>query len=136
MNNSCKNCGKEISDKHANGRLKEFCSRECYTKNKAKTRKEINLSRRLGLSSGETGQINEMLVTIDLIKRGYKVFLPFDTTSAFDLLIYKDSLYKRVQVKTGSFNYNGKKLPIVLKNSEFDILAVVYQLNDIDYDGL
>ena len=132
--NKCLSCGNEIEGKNANGSVKKYCSRQCYHNLKKLERKETNLSRRLGLKSGETGQINEMLVTINLIKRGYKVFVPFDTTCSFDLLAYKEGNYKKVQVKTGTYNYNNSKLPVVLKNSDYDILAVVYQLSDIDYN--
>lgn len=117
---------------------KVYCSKKCadeyHLKAIKKKQHEKNLSRRLGLRTGETGTINEMLVAIDLIKNGYKVFMPFDTTSPYDILALKNGSYKRIQVKTGNVLASGTKSPVKLRNNEWDIVAVVYDLEAIEYE--
>ena len=130
---ACKVCGEELPYA-GNGKRTVFCSYECSKDNLIKKQHKQNLSRRLGLRTGETGTINEMLVAIDLIKNGYKVFMPFDSTSPFDILALKDNSYKRIQVKTGVVLASGTRAPVRLNNKEWDIVAVVYDLNEIVYE--
>ncbi len=131
--NICKFCGKEINDKGMNGGRKSFCSYKCSQENARLKIKNANISRKLGLNTGETGQICEMLVTIDLIKRGFKVYLPFDTTDSFDLLVEKERKYEKIQVKAGFVNFQGIKMKPQLKHHKYDKLAIVYNLNEIVY---
>jgi len=49
--------------------------------------------------TSDKGSIGELRVAADLILKGYNVFYPASSTSPFDLLVYKDGEYKRLQVK-------------------------------------
>ena len=121
----CLFCGEPTSQK--------YCNVECGRKYRNGVIKDLNLSRKLGLNSGETGQINEYIVSIDLVKQGYKIYTPLDTTSSFDLLAFKDNEYYKVQVKTGAYLLNNNKAEVRLNNDDYDILAVVYNLEVIEY---
>lgn len=128
--NKCKFCGKEITDKGINKQRSAYCSYDCSRKQIVARGKANNLSRKLELNTGETGQINEMLVAIKLIKEGYKVYLPFDTTCKHDILALKNNIYYKIQVKTGNILPSGNKAPIKPKNNDYHLLAVVYNLGE------
>jgi len=95
---------------------------------------EKNPIRGLGLSTGAMGKISEQLVCIDLIKRGWFVYTAFEPTHPFDVLIIKNDVRRRVEVKTGSYDRKGREKKITdLKKENFDILAVVYDFSRIEY---
>lgn len=45
------------------------------------------------------GIIGEMEFTIHLLKKGYTILKPINPNSSYDLVIEKDGLYKRLQIK-------------------------------------
>ena len=57
--------------------------------------------------TSEKGDIGELVVAADLISKGFNVFTPISSTSPFDLLVFKDGKYYRVQVKYRKINDNG-----------------------------
>ncbi len=113
---NCKVCGGEINKGHKYRYF--YCSSVCRREDRLSKTKCFS---RHGLSSGEICELTEGLVSIDMMRAGWKVYKPFDRTHPFDLLVFKDGEYKRVQVK--ALGKNGKP---VLQNNEHDILALVY----------
>ena len=51
------------------------------------------------IDSFNLGVAAEFLAASILIEKGYEVFLPFDRRGKSDLLIFKDNIFSRVQVK-------------------------------------
>jgi hypothetical protein len=49
--------------------------------------------------TGSKGDIGVARAIADLIERGYDVMIPFDSTSPFDLIAYKDKRFIRISVK-------------------------------------
>ena len=47
------------------------------------------------------GDISELRVMCDLVKAGYLVSIPFGENHRYDLVVEKDNVLSRVQVKTG-----------------------------------
>jgi len=47
------------------------------------------------------GEISELRVMHDLVRAGYLVSIPFGEDHRYDLIIEKDTVLSRVQVKTG-----------------------------------
>jgi Holliday junction resolvase-like predicted endonuclease len=47
----------------------------------------------------QKGDLAEMLVAADLVRRGYKVALPFGEDWDYDLIVDRDGRLERVQVK-------------------------------------
>lgn len=136
LNKICDFCGREYEAKTNN---QKYCNKSCGIKSKSikdgRKRSQLNLSSRLGLKSGVTGKINEMLVAIDLVKRGWCVYAAFEDTHPFYFLIMKDNKMFKVEVKTGRILNNGK-ISYVVKPSQknkHDIVAVVTNLIDIKY---
>ena len=137
----CPACNKSFT---AYVRAQKYCSKDCAkiftSARNQNNRAKLNLSSRLNLSGGSVGKINENIVAIDLLKRGFAVYMAYEDTHPFDLLIYKDGIYKRVEVKTGivlpsgfiSVSGSGKLKKQIALNKH-DILAVVCNLQDITY---
>ena len=49
----------------------------------------------------EVGQRTEAVVIAELVKRGYRVLLPFGVNHRYDLVIDGDDKFVRAQIKTG-----------------------------------
>lgn len=93
----------------------------------------------------DKGDIGVLLVSADLIKKGIPIFTPISATCPFDLLIYYNNFFKRVQVKyrsilNGTLSVNLKRNTIVngknvssFKNEEVDILAIYCKDNSQIY---
>lgn len=55
----------------------------------------------LNMKTGHKGNISEILVIGELMRNGYEVAIPYGNCPNYDLLVLgKDGLWKRVQVKT------------------------------------
>ena len=50
----------------------------------------------------QTGAASEMLVAYKLIKAGYQVYYPMMTQSKEDLVVCRDGVFTKVQVKTAT----------------------------------
>lgn len=85
----------------------------------------------------DKGDLGVAMITADLIEKGISVFNPISATSPFDLLIYHNGNYKRVQVKYRAIKANGAihvdlkrstisngKVTSVVRNNEVDIVAI------------
>ncbi|MHB8483702.1 MAG: group I intron-associated PD-(D/E)XK endonuclease [Nitrospiria bacterium] len=117
----------------------KYCSAECSTKAKTirdtANRQKFNLGARLGLSSGKIGKISELVVAIDLLKKGWNVHTAFEDTHPFDILAIKGNRTMRIEVKSGRILPSGLKVYAMKKGQggKHDILAIVTNLNDIEY---
>jgi hypothetical protein len=47
----------------------------------------------------EKGDLGQAKITCDLIDQGYEILVPYSATSPFDLVVYKDGQFTKVQVK-------------------------------------
>lgn len=86
--------------------------------------------------TADKGDLGVAMVTADLIERGIPVFTPVSAASPFDLLIYHNDKYLRIQVKYRKMVNNIVKVVAerhtIVKgrvvntriNDEFDILAI------------
>ena len=59
------------------------------------------------LTSSDHGAVNELVVAIDLMSKGYKIFRAINPNTPFDLVAYKDSKLYKIEVRTGSLNKDG-----------------------------
>ena len=85
----------------------------------------------LGLATGTVGAISELIVTVDMLKRGFEVFRAVSAHCSCDLAALKDGKLLRIEVKT---SYRTKNT-IVRENDEHkaDILALVLRGCEIVY---
>lgn len=60
------------------------------------------------LSSGTVGAISEMMVGVDLMKKGYAVFRALSPSCLCDLVAYKNNRSFLVEVRTGYIQESGK----------------------------
>ena len=77
--------------------------------------------------------MHEMLVAVDLLRRGFYVYRSLTPNSPCDLAIVKDDQFLRIEVKTGIISLSGKLSWASTKNQLFDILAVVEHSGVITY---
>jgi hypothetical protein len=82
------------------------------------------------LGSHAKGNIAEMLVSIDLVKRGYEVFRHECEFASCDIVALKDDSFTRIEVKYVGI-HNRYHDPL----GKFDILAKVYPDSTIQYAG-
>lgn len=89
-----------------------------------------------GLPTGTAGTISELLVGVDLLKRGYEVFRALSPSCSCDLSILKDGCLLRVEVKTGYRNgATGNVITTTPKDRDhFDIFAIVIRGEEIIYE--
>lgn len=67
--------------------------------------------------TSEKGDIGELKVSADLIAKGYSVFTPISSTSPFDLLVYVNNKYLRVQVKYRTISPIGVITAVLARHS-------------------
>lgn len=102
-------------------RLHKVCSPEC------KKIRMKRLSGRMGsgLSSGTVGSITELVISADLMRRGYAVFRALSPACFCDLIAFKDGFFLRIECRTGYRNYVNESLSFPKKkNGEIDIFAI------------
>jgi hypothetical protein len=80
-----------------------------------------------GPSSSDTGVIYELVVSVDLMRRGYEVFRAVSHASSCDLIVRRlsDGFLLRVEVTTGYRRKNGELGWVRHDESRYDLLAVV-----------
>lgn len=89
--------------------------------------------------SGTAGAMCELLVACDLLKRGYHVFRAVSPSCPCDLLVMREGLSARVEVRKVTRRIDGG-FPTGVGNtkerSRFDVLARVESNGTIHYTGL
>jgi hypothetical protein len=82
-----------------------------------------------GLNAGTVGAIGELIVSADLLQKGYEVFRALSPSSSCDLAILtKEKKLIRVEVKTGyRTKMTGRLGCAKPDNARFDILAIVFR---------
>jgi hypothetical protein len=53
------------------------------------------------------GDLGVLKAQVDLYEKGYMILLPHTEHAPFDLVVYKDQCFKRVQVKYRNLNVKG-----------------------------
>ena len=114
-------------------------SRSYYAKKQRMAiEKPLPLRRASDVASGTVGAIAELLVAADLLSRGYHVFRAMSPACPCDLLVMKDNLSARVEVRRVTRNMAGD-LPTgctAAERGRFDVLARVEPDGVIHYRGL
>jgi hypothetical protein len=87
-----------------------------------------------GLPSGTTGAISELLVSSDLLRRGYAVFRALSPSCSCDLAILKGGRLFRVEVRTAYRHQKTRRLFYPKVDPEkSDIAALVVGGTEIIY---
>jgi len=128
----CPICGEAIPQKRINKKAKT-CSKACGKELVRQAYKLANPTR--GISPGKVGALNELIVSCDLIRRGYDVFRAVSPSCSCDLAVLgSDGEFLRIEVTTGSLNiWSGKAFYPPHDPSRYDVIAVVIGDGVINY---
>ena len=133
----CVNCNSEFELTRS---FRKYCSAECREQYNAKKGKrkipqwQTKLCGMKGTSSN-IGMISELLVVVDLIKRGYEPCMPWRQLAPYDILIIKDGKSIRIDVKTAHRYICRTVSPtVVANNDKYDVYAqIIHEENNIIY---
>lgn len=105
---------------------KKYCSIACYKKANIFERELKNIP------TGTIGAIQELRVSIDLLRDGFEVFRALSPSCSCDLLVHKNNIFHRIEVRTAYRTKNNLIKPSTYKNIKAEILAMVFP-NEIIY---
>ena len=119
MERYCANCNKKLPSNKW-----RYCSHECETAFKAKQYRKRNPFK--GKSSGTTGAISELRVSVDLLRKGYDVYRALSPNAPGDLAILIDGNLLLVEVRTTYLYADNNRISKPKKEGENpDIYAYV-----------
>ena len=123
----CEVCGKEFQ-----GQIHyKTCSEECR---KERYRKRFGRYADTSISSGTVGAISEIMISADLMKKGYAVFRALSPACFCDVIAIKDKKILRVEIRTGYMAKNGKIFFPRNTHGEIDIFGIYERaLNECSY---
>ena len=133
---TCRHCGCVFIPKSLSKTY--FCSKDCrslWSRQQYKI-SSSNTYRGVGLSTGTVGSISELLVSTDLLVRGFQVFRSMSPNSCCDLVIIGSKTGKavKVEVTSGAFRKDGEiTYPKKDDSYKHDTLAVVLPDRSITY---
>lgn len=94
----CRFCGEYVAAERRHLRLRT-CSRECTAKLRTAVVKAEGIPI---LTTGTSGAVAELAVSIDCLRRGFDVFRSVSPSASCDLIIVKNGKCFRVEVRTGT----------------------------------
>ena len=126
---TCERCGKPITEAKQRRNAK-YCSAGCAQEHY----QERAGFGRSGLSTGTAGAVGELVVSVDLMRRGFEVFRAVSPACSCDLLASKNGKLWRVEVRTAYRNELTGRVTVNLPDrSRCDVLASVLG-NEVVYD--
>jgi hypothetical protein len=81
----------------------------------------------------EKGDLGQSLIMADLLKKGHKVLIPLGEDWRFDLLVYREYKFERIQCKFDGGNKSGKNFVFVNTRSCNNWLSNKYTAKEIDW---
>ena len=127
MTKKCKHCGKDYTPIQND---QKYCSLKCrngFAYGGGSPMKNI--------ATGTVGAIGELLVSADLMKKGFEVYRALSPSSSCDILVLKENKMKRIEVRTGYRSTDGKRITTIRDNFRADHLAIViHNTNEIIYE--
>lgn len=131
---TCLVCSSEIENKSGKPikRIRKFCSNICSRKHQSARYLSQNQFK-LHLPSATVGAIHELLVSVDLLRKGYSVFRSLSPSSPGDLAILLNGKLLIVEVTTASRTVAGNLAYAKHDSSKFDVIAVVEHGGTIHY---
>jgi hypothetical protein len=135
----CLWCGKEVASSVPR---RKYCDEDCArSRNRVLSREYQRVNGcRTGIPKNRTceeGAIHELLVHIDLLRKGWKVFAPSYATKGVDLVALKGNTLLRVQVKKAQFNSKTGTMSAPSSASKYremyDILALSFDGEQVVY---
>lgn len=82
----------------------------------------------------EKGYIGQLLVELAFLKNGFNLFKPILENGKVDLIVEKDGIYKKIQIKTVQEQNSNKFIPVrKLSHNMGEYKIKRYTKEDIDY---
>lgn len=117
-----KRCGKHLpSDRFR--RHAKYCTKVCARIANHEAWRSLNPYP--SLPTGTTGTISELLVAVDLLRKGYAVFRAITPNCPSDLAVLKDGKLLCLEVRTGYRNQDGSVKCTGQDDHRGDVLAIV-----------
>lgn len=126
---TCTQCGVGFQHSHQSTKV---CSEKCR-----KERNNIITGRksRLEIPTGTVGSVSEMLVAVDLMRKGYAVFRALSPACFCDLICIKNGTVLKIECRTGYKHPFSEKIHFPRKTwGDIDLIAVfVHHDSEIHY---
>ena len=119
----CLNCKKKFSTSNS---LTKYCSYDC--KNIYHRANDDTGGMRKLLSSGTIGAISELIISNDLLRRGYAVFRSLSPSCYCDLIAVKNNKKYEIEVRT-AFESHNNILNFPKKANGKNVIFAVYVRN-------
>lgn len=126
----CEGCGRGFSSNYPHQR---FCSVDCRLENHKRIFRSPE--RAVRIPTGAVGAIAELLVSADLVRKGYEVFRAVSPASSCDLVALLQGTATRVEVRTALRRTDGSiQVPAQARDKgRYDIMACLTYDNLITY---
>jgi hypothetical protein len=126
----CLNCEKTFRAL----RNQVFCTKYCSRVYKFQNSRVSNGLEHI--AAGTVGRVSEIMVCVDLMKKGFEVYTALSTSSHCDLLAIKDKITYGFEVRTGQYfaSKNGHRLHYPTNNiGGKTVVVVTHSDNKIHY---
>ena len=121
----CKNCHAPIEKERAR-RQGKFCGPVCVRAARRRNYIDWNLRQdpSAHLPTGTVGTVGELMIALDLLRKGYAVFRALSPAASCDLAVLANGQLVRVEVATAHYNASGSPIIPRKDNKKFDVLGL------------
>lgn len=132
MTQNCEHCKGEI---RCSGKARRrFCSQKCSREATLLVIRELHPGSASGVPTGTVGALAELLVSADLLNRGYEVFRALSPSCSCDLVAVRGQYILRIEVKNAHRTPAGICFNVRFDPEKADVLALYDRLtNNIHY---
>ena len=81
----------------------------------------------------EIGDIGASVIVSEFLKRGINVLLPYDDNSAYDVVIYIDNVFYKIQIKTTEQVIDNCMIFKTCKTDPYKKTNTLYTKNEVDF---
>lgn len=127
---ACPVCGELLSQERMRHKAK-FCSDACKHSQERVNYERVNPTPEL--SAGTVGAVGELVVSVDLMRRGYAVFRALSPNCICDLAVVANGKLLRVEVRSGHRTAGGSIYCNWGDKTRYDTLAVVLRSGEVFY---
>jgi hypothetical protein len=121
----CSTCSNEF---FTGIKKKKYCSKKCRIE-KYNSILACSRFKEKGISSGTVGAIGEILVSGELMMKGYEIYRALSPSSGCDILAIKNDKILKIEVRTG-YKTIGNKIAYFEKKTKGEQFAVILYEKD------
>ena len=124
----CVHCNDNFLPTQRAGMKQKFCSPKCSKEWRYAQSYGVNY-RRDKLSTGATGAMVELIVSVDLMKKKFEVFRALSPASSCDILAMKNGKSYPLEIRTGVYSAD-KKVAYFHTNIKAPYIVVYTMIDD------